>query len=59
LREFYEIAFGYTFADLCCIWHVAQAQAEKATLLTCDKILTDYPCSVIYVKPKLTYQSQV
>jgi len=30
---------------------VAQAQAEKATLLTCDKILTDYPCSVIYVKP--------
>ena len=38
---------------------VAQAQAEKATLLTCDKILTGYPCSVIYVKPKLTYQSQV
>jgi PIN domain nuclease of toxin-antitoxin system len=30
---------------------VAQAQAEKATLLTCDKILTDYTCSVIYIKP--------
>jgi len=30
---------------------VAQAQAEKATLLTCDKILTDYACSVIYIKP--------
>jgi PIN domain nuclease of toxin-antitoxin system len=30
---------------------VAQAQAEKATLVTCDKKLTKYPCSVIYVKP--------
>ena len=29
---------------------VAQAQAEKATLLTCDKILTNYPCSVLYIK---------
>jgi PIN domain nuclease of toxin-antitoxin system len=29
---------------------VAQAQAEKATLLTCDKVLTKYPCSVIYFK---------
>jgi PIN domain nuclease of toxin-antitoxin system len=29
---------------------VAQAQTEKATLLTCDKILTNYPCSVIYIK---------
>jgi PIN domain nuclease of toxin-antitoxin system len=28
---------------------VAQAQMEKATLLTCDKILTDYPCSVICI----------
>ena len=30
---------------------IAQAQAEKATLVTCDKILTEYPCSVIYIKP--------
>jgi PIN domain nuclease of toxin-antitoxin system len=28
---------------------VAQTQAEKATLVTSDKILTKYPCSVIYV----------
>jgi PIN domain nuclease of toxin-antitoxin system len=30
---------------------VAQAQAERATLITCDKILTEYPCSTIYIKP--------
>jgi len=31
---------------------VAQAQYEKATLVTCDDILTKYPCSVIYIKPQ-------
>ncbi len=30
---------------------VAQAQAERATIVTCDEILTQYPCSVIYFKP--------
>jgi len=31
---------------------VAQALDEKATLVTCDKILTEYPCPVIYIKPR-------
>ena len=29
---------------------VAQAQHEKATIITSDEILTEYPCSVIFVK---------
>ena len=29
---------------------VAQALDEKATLITSDKILTEYPCSVVFVK---------
>jgi len=30
---------------------VTQAQTEKATIVTSDKIFTEYPCSAIYVKP--------
>jgi len=30
---------------------VAQAQTERATIITSDVILTEYPCSVIYIKP--------
>jgi PIN domain nuclease of toxin-antitoxin system len=30
---------------------VAQALYEDATLVICDNILAEYPCSVIYIKP--------
>jgi len=30
---------------------VTQAQTEKATIITSDKIFSEYPCSAIYVKP--------
>jgi len=30
---------------------VAQALHEKATLVTCDKVLVEYPCPVVYIEP--------
>jgi PIN domain nuclease of toxin-antitoxin system len=30
---------------------IAQALCEKATLVTCDKVVAEYPCAATYIKP--------